>query len=243
VTTDIHSLSGAYVLDALSDIERAEFDRHLKECDTCALEVRELREATAYLGAAAWSVPAPRLKEQVLGQIAQTRQLSPQIPQRRTAPELRHWRRLTLVAAVAAVAALSVGGVSQLVNQGRVERERAAAQSAKAESDRMAAVMAAPDAQLRSKAVPGGGQVAVVFSSTQNAGVAMLTGLAAPGPGRTYQLWLMADHPISAGVLPAGATSAHHLLSGVRGATFGITNEPAGGSPEPNLASAITVAL
>jgi anti-sigma factor RsiW len=36
---DIHALGGAYALDAVDDLERVAFDRHLAECETCALEV------------------------------------------------------------------------------------------------------------------------------------------------------------------------------------------------------------
>ncbi|WP_103337818.1 zf-HC2 domain-containing protein [Amycolatopsis sp. CA-126428] len=42
-TADLHTLTGAYAVNALSDLERAQFDRHLNECDACRLEVRELQ--------------------------------------------------------------------------------------------------------------------------------------------------------------------------------------------------------
>ena len=47
--SDIHSLSGAYALDAVDDLERAAFERHLRECEACALEVGELRETVSRL--------------------------------------------------------------------------------------------------------------------------------------------------------------------------------------------------
>jgi len=34
-SADIHALSGAYALDAVDDIERAEFERHLAACPPC----------------------------------------------------------------------------------------------------------------------------------------------------------------------------------------------------------------
>ena len=55
---DIHALGGAYVLDAVDDLERAAFDRHLADCETCANEVAELRDAAARLTDGTWSVPA-----------------------------------------------------------------------------------------------------------------------------------------------------------------------------------------
>ena len=47
--TDIHALAGAYVLDAVNDVERAAFTRHLSQCNACVSEVTELREAVAIL--------------------------------------------------------------------------------------------------------------------------------------------------------------------------------------------------
>ena len=48
---EVHTLSGAYALDALTEIERAGFARHLAECAVCATEVAEFRETAARLGA------------------------------------------------------------------------------------------------------------------------------------------------------------------------------------------------
>ena len=45
MTTDVHTLSGAYALDALSDQEAADFREHLRGCQACRDEVRELRAA------------------------------------------------------------------------------------------------------------------------------------------------------------------------------------------------------
>ena len=33
--SDIHALVGAYAVDALDDVERAAFERHLAECAAC----------------------------------------------------------------------------------------------------------------------------------------------------------------------------------------------------------------
>ena len=35
MSDDLHSLSGAYALDALDDDERADFEEHLARCATC----------------------------------------------------------------------------------------------------------------------------------------------------------------------------------------------------------------
>jgi anti-sigma factor RsiW len=50
---DVHSLTGAYALDAVSDVERQVFEDHLAACDPCRQEVLELRITAARLGLAA----------------------------------------------------------------------------------------------------------------------------------------------------------------------------------------------
>jgi len=57
--SDIHALSGAYAVDAVDDIERASFERHLASCPTCRAEVASLREASALLADAATTTPPP----------------------------------------------------------------------------------------------------------------------------------------------------------------------------------------
>ena len=57
--SDIHALSGAYAIDALDDIERAQFERHLAECAECRAEVGSLREAGGLLAEAVATAPPP----------------------------------------------------------------------------------------------------------------------------------------------------------------------------------------
>ena len=48
---DIHALSGAYAVDAVDDIERAEFERHLATCADCREEVAGFRSTAIQLSA------------------------------------------------------------------------------------------------------------------------------------------------------------------------------------------------
>ena len=57
--SDIHALSGAYAIDALDDIERAQFERHLAKCAECRAEVESLREASAMLAETTAVEPPP----------------------------------------------------------------------------------------------------------------------------------------------------------------------------------------
>ncbi|GAB3078374.1 anti-sigma factor [Micromonospora schwarzwaldensis] len=243
--TDIHALAGAYVLDAVDDVEQAAFARHLDGCESCALELAELREAVARLADPVWSVPPPGLRAEVLAEIRRT-------PQERTGPVGRAgpdpagaWRRRLAVAAAAVLLAGGAGAVAWTTQEQRVRDARTEAGVARDEAGRIRAVLAAPDAVVRTVAAPAGGRVTVVASASRDEGVAVLDGLTAPAPGRAYQLWLIeGTTATSAGVLPAGRGGGSTLLSGVRGkGLFGVTEEPAGGSAHPTMTPLVAVAL
>ncbi|NUT33367.1 MAG: zf-HC2 domain-containing protein, partial [Hamadaea sp.] len=93
---DVHLLTGAYTLDALDPAERRTFERHLAECQTCAVEVGSLAEAVTRLADDSWSAPPPRLRTAVLQQIAGTRQTPPAPPAPRR--ETPAWRRRSALA-------------------------------------------------------------------------------------------------------------------------------------------------
>ena len=94
---DSHVLSGAYVLDALSEPERDSFERHLQYCPLCEDEVRGLRETAARLGLAKTLDPPPQLRPQVLAAAYRTRQLPPPVGDR-IGLERRRARRTRLFA-------------------------------------------------------------------------------------------------------------------------------------------------
>jgi anti-sigma factor RsiW len=241
MTTDVHALAGAYALHAISDIERAAFARHLAECESCAHEVAELQETAARLADGAWSVPPPRLRDNVLAQIRQTRQAGPGRPDRAVrgaSPAAAGRRRRFVVAAAAAVVlAAGTGTVSYVAQEQRVRDERATAAALRAEAARVEAVLAAGDARLRSAPVTGGGQITMVLSESRNEGVVMLSGAQPPGADRAYQLWAVAGgHPDNRGVLTPGAGGATKLIEDIRGMdTLGVTIEPEDGSRTPTL--------
>ena len=74
---DLHVLTGSYVLDAISEAEREEFERHLQNCPTCDAEVRGLRETAARLALACAVTPPARMEQQVLAATYRTSQLPP----------------------------------------------------------------------------------------------------------------------------------------------------------------------
>lgn len=223
--TDVHTLAGAYALDAVTDIERAQFRRHLEQCDTCALEVAELTETAARLTDATWTEPPRAMRDAVLGQISRTPQVRPSRPGRSRAAGAG-WRRWTATAVAASVLAAAVGGAVYAVQERRVQ----------AEQDRLAqleAIVTAPDASVHSERVGESGTVTVIGSRQRDEAVVMLGRLPAPSDDEAYQLWLgVGGELTSAGVLAAGAGDATALIAGYRDAdAIGVSLELAGGSP------------
>lgn len=77
MSDDIHALSGAYAVDALDDVERARFERHLAGCSACQAEVESLVAAASELSVLSEATPPASLRAKVLGDIANVRPLPP----------------------------------------------------------------------------------------------------------------------------------------------------------------------
>jgi anti-sigma-K factor RskA len=237
MTSDIHALVGAYALDAVDDIERASFDRHIRDCESCRTELDELREVAARLADSTWSVPPPRLREDVMAAIGRTRQLSPAEPVReKEKREAARWRRLTAVAA-AVVAAVGVGSTVYVVQDHRVQKQQQIAEAAEASEARVRAILAAPDLVVHEKTLTTGGRVTVASSALHNSGVILLAADSALAQNRVYQLWTVTpgvSAPQNAGVLDPGQSAIVQIVNGLPSASdVGVTVEPVGGSKTP----------
>jgi len=230
---DVHALSGAYAVDALDDIERASFERHLGDCASCRAEVDSLREASALLAETVAVAPSPALRDRVLADIATVRPLPPVVEA--VTPRRRARRFPALVAAAAAV--VTLGGATVAVTQPwEPETTQISA------TDR---VLQAADAERYEQTFDDGSSATVVRSPRLNQAVIITQGMADPGQGKVFELWL--DHDgemVAAGFMPKGPDNTV-LLSGDAATAngVGITVEPKGGSAEPNLESAVVIAF
>ncbi|MGW0523794.1 anti-sigma factor [Crossiella sp. NPDC003009] len=236
-SADVHALTGAYVLNGLSPAEREQFERHLHACPTCALEVTEFTETSAWLGNAVAETPPPALRERVLAVAEFTSQIPPLTGSPRVAGSPRR-RRAVLLAAASAVIGMAVLGLHSTAPSDQLDHQ-AGAMAGRADA---AALLAAADARVLSAPGPGGGTLSVVHVPGHAAAVLIASGLPAPPPGHVYQAWVIGPRGArSAGLLPAAAPL---VAAGVApGDRIGLTVEPAGGSPQPTSLPVITTAL
>ena len=177
--------------------------------------------------------PPPALRDRILAEVATVRPLPPQVvevrPRRRRFP--------ALVAAAAAVVALGAGGT--LVATQPWADEPGVSFSA------TEAVLRADDAEKYTQKFDDGSRATVYRSKSLGQAVLVTEGMADPGEGKVYELWL--DHDgemVAAGFMPKGPDNTV-LLSGDAAAAegVGITVEPEGGSDEPNLETAVVFAF
>ena len=239
-----HTLAGAYALDALTDRDRARFERHLAGCDACRQEAASLREAAARLPAASAVQPPGRLREQVLAEAARTRQQPPVTPDGLAGAGRRayNWRAPRMAVAIAGgcmLVALVLGGLF-ISTQHRLSQDQA-------HSRAIAAVLNAPDATIMSARAAAGGTATVVMSHRDHALVLTTARLPALTAGRRYQVWLMGLHRVrAAGMLPAPrqGMTAPMVVSGLApGDAVALTVESAGGASSPSSAPVVMIVL
>jgi hypothetical protein len=234
--SDIHSLSGAYALDAVDDLERVAFERHLRECDSCALEVLELKETVSRLADTAVVEPPPTLRASVLDAVARTPQARPGRTHRSPATAAKRWQRFAAASIAAGVIAVAVGAGTWTVADNNADKARAAAAAAQARVAAIERVLAAPDVKVFSVAGRDGGTVSIAVAKSLNSAVAFMKDLPNLGRGRVYQLWMIPEGAPAAspGPLAVGQTAGSQLLELGNAVKFGITTEPASGSKTPS---------
>ncbi len=222
--SEIHLQTGAYALDALEDLERIGFERHLPVCDSCQVETAEFREAAARLADRVARRPPAQLRERVMAEVALTRQVSPARAGRRP---FRMRRGLAAAAAAVVLAAgAGLGGVAWQAHR--------SAHSAQVEAAGVARVLTDPARREVAATASVGGSATLVTAG----GSAVFTAdrLPAPAAGRAYQLWLTGPDGVttSAGLLHLSGGGVQSVVPGVSaGAEVTVSIEPSGGSKQP----------
>ncbi len=237
MTSELHHLVTAYALDALDGDERATFEEHLASCADCRADLAGFGSVATRLADASATAPPPDLKARIMSEIAWTEQLPADAADDRAtvdragvtrlADRRRRFRPASILALAAALALLTVGAVVVIGLRDR--------------GPGVGDVRAAPDAieLTLDRAVDDGatGSIAVIWSARRNQLALVGSGLDVPGPGLTYELWAIAgDTAMPAALFEPDGGSVSEVVDvaaddDVIG--WGVTIEPAGGSPAP----------
>ena len=220
--------TGAYVLGALDDAERAAFEEHLAGCPACREEVEELMPAVRALPVSVDPVgPPPALKARIMAEVEREASLlaaaGPEAD--RPSPSVRRRRRLSLrvprLVPAAVAAALLVVGVAIGVGVTQLGGEKPHTVRAQV-TDAARAPEAAADIEVN-----------------EDGATIVAHGLPAPPSGRVYQVWLkrpgQAPEPTSALFTPSRDGTATATVPGRMDgvAQVLVTDEPDGGSLTP----------
>lgn len=243
----------AYALDVLSADERAVVEAHLKDCASCRDELRALSETTAAIGESVPAQPMDRSRQAAVRQrlVGRAKAESRGVTPIRTAAIPARVARAPWWLAAAA----SVAFVVAAYQAGKTSRERDAVRTAlSAESLRVVALRDSLAIRERTLLAMAGADVKVVelvannrrpnarmfWAQSTNTWTMFAHNLPSPARGRTYQLWLITrtGERISAGTFapdPAGSAvvSAQYALSADALGMIAVTEEPAGGVPQP----------
>jgi anti-sigma-K factor RskA len=260
--------SGSYVLNAMDETEREEFEAQMAESQELRNEVTELTDTAVLLGLAANPVtPSPALKQNIMARLSQTPQLDAEetmapvrtlhaVPTKAaetsssavdapasatTLKAQARWygRPAVVIAAAAAAVALIFGGV---ISTNLALQGAHTSQQA----DGLAAITTASDVQRAEAAVSTGGKVTLVWSLDLKKSAVIGKGLTVLPAGKTYELWYIsaAGTPTAAGTFESNGKSDLQVLSGhmAKGDTVGVTVEPSGGSKAPTTKPIVAIA-
>jgi anti-sigma-K factor RskA len=234
--TDVHTLSGAYALDALDPEEAAEFRAHLEGCAACRQEVRELRDAAASMGAAEAFAPPAALRARVLAAADRTPQEPPpprteDVPDR-TTRRGRNRNRLVLAAAAVLIVGGGAVGLSRVLGESDEPGPGTSAEQ----------VFRADDARTADEPTVNGGTLLVAVSPSQDRMAVDTSELPALTRDRVYQLWTISGGDVvkSVQVFEKPGETALMPLPGA-GVTVALTIEPPGGSELPTKAPIVAV--
>jgi anti-sigma factor RsiW len=225
---------GAYLLGALTDLERQAFERHVAGCAECRDELERLRPAADALPRAIQQVtPPPSLKTSLMQVVEREARTRPAPPvERRERRRLRMpspaGLRPVFVGAALALGALAGFGVAQLTEG---EPEEARTVVATVDDTRL------PRASGRLQ-IPDGGEEGAILR---------VNGMPSPGANRVYQAWVQRDGMLipqptfEVGEDGGGAVAVPDDLSEAEAVL--VTREPRGGSRAPSEQPVIQVPL
>jgi anti-sigma-K factor RskA len=246
MTTPVHDdwndWAHLYVVDALTDDERRDFEAHLAGCTRCRPTVAELSAVTERLSQSVAAEPPAGLRAHVLAAIAaEPVALASRRPAVESEPAAatstdpvtvvslsrprRSQRFPTLVAAAAVTLALVCGGWALA--------SRHQAQQADSTRAQLTSLLASHDVHTVS-GTAGGASATLVVSESRNEAVFVAGNMPTLPDGKVYELWTITGPPRPAGTFSGADSTVVSLPTAAVDATLvAVTVEPAGGSAHP----------
>lgn len=245
----------AFVLGTLDEDERGAFEAHLAACARCRDAVAEQEAVVAGLAPAVPAeAPPPDLRARVLEAAFEGRDPAPTRPvsePRDDGSPLQPSAAWAPWLAAAAGAAFAIwAGLANQRSADRVDRLAAEIETARATIDTLRLAAASRDSMLAALTGPAvetatltstGSEPRVRLFWNRATEQLLVTAFELPPPptGRTYQLWGLSPDsaPVSLGTFDTGpdgrAIALRSLAAGASYARSAVTEEPAGGSPQP----------
>ena len=261
--------SGAYVLNALGESEREEFETQLDGSDELRNEVTELNDTALLLGLAVEPVqPSADLKASIMAKLASTPQLPREVPPVRTlqpvpavrdddhelaemnsAPDAALQSASSIktqarwfqrpIVALTSVAAAVALIVGGGVIANTINNNTQVTQQASA----LATITNAADVQSRTAEVATGGTAKLSWSAELGKSALTFDGLAALPSDKAYELWYINGDGVatSAGLYHGDANWV--VLDGTMtaGDVVGVTVEPRSGSEQPTTTPIVAI--
>ncbi len=223
----IMDLLPAYALGSLEEEEKAGVNLHLKTCDVCRAELLTFQAVTDRLGFAA---PAAALPASLKGKVLES--ILSRSPQARVAPARKGWlevlRSWSVTWSLVSLAIILALVASNLFLWRQVNQLQKIANRTEFQTLALVGADAAPSASG-----------IIIISSDGNYGTLVVEQMPQLDAGHQFQLWLIKDgNRTSGGVFSVGRAGYGSLyvrspLPLASYSSFGITVEPAGGSPGP----------
>ena len=234
--TNPHLPTGAYILHALPDAERAEFETHLSTCRGCADEVAELTETAARLGSAVDHVVPTRLRSEVLHVIRRARQVPPKSQVGRVFSRRQGFRHAAAIISAACVVAAAVAGAHGALPTSTITPLAASPHT------QIGDLLAAEDLRLVTAREPA---ATAAISPGRDEMLFLAHDLPTLSRDHVYQLWTVDERgPRPAGIVRPGSEVTSLLVSGIKRAGEAVlTVEPMGGSPSPTGAQVLSIDL
>jgi anti-sigma-K factor RskA len=235
--------SGSYVLNAMDEAEREEFETRLAGSEDLRNEVTELTDTAVLLGLAVEpATPSPALKQNIMARLSQT----PQLPRDATEEQFAPLRTLRAVPALESEEPRQDGSVVTAVSPASVKTRAhwynrpvfgiAAVAAAVAlifgsigvgslvsqnsnssqQADALAAISSASDVQRAAAPVSTGGTATLVWSAKLGKSVLIGKDLKALRSGKTYELWYINAGGVAtpAGLFQSNGKNTVQELSG-----------------------------